>query len=84
MGRIKKVRFISSKFSARDRWGKTFAKEFESLADGPVEKLQELQDMFVKNKERLVTVTIKDEETGQEWVIERVRLFKEKPGRVGD
>ena len=82
MGRIKKVRFPqrnpSTKLRTRklrrnDQFDRSFWEEFFRLESLGGEGMEDLSD-----GERLVTITIKDEETGEEWVIERVKLLREK------
>jgi len=85
MGRIKKVlwpsrdrgRVASPK---RLRRGDIYDQEFwrEFLRE---DKLRSVDQMGAgSEKDRVVTITIRDEETGEEWVIERVQLRTEMKG----
>lgn len=82
MGKIKRVRFLRRrKLGHQDSFDRVFWNEFFRLESFSGDNKQGGQ---VSPNERLVTVTIKDEDTGEEWVIERVRLTKENVRKIGD
>lgn len=79
MGKIKKVRFSTKRLLKRnDRFDRAFWDEFLRL-----EEIRSNRGMFQQGSQgKLVTITIKDEESGEEWVIEKVRLLGEKGKRL--
>ena len=80
MGKIKKVRFSQSLGGEKDRFDRAFWDEFFRLEELSAKRSGGMGEA----RGRLVTITIRDEETGQEWVIKRVRLLREKLSKVGD
>lgn len=73
MAKIKKVRFPLRRWR-RDYRENAFWDEFLRL-EGTSQSM-----MDGKDNARLVTITVRDEETGEEWIFERVHLIQEQGG----
>lgn len=76
MGKIKKVLLPQQQLLAGDVFDRAFWDEFAKLEERTSNELWQAKEALPNG--RLVSITIRDEESGEEWVIERVWLTRDQ------
>lgn len=74
MSKIKKVMVAEQRLIAGDVFDRAFWDEFAKLEEQTSNELWQAKEALPNG--RLVSITIRDEESGEEWVIERVWLSR--------